>query len=104
MRGTNMFHSYLRKLAKRLQLLGDSPARRKEKRQCRLVLESLESRDVPAPLTWAGGINLPLAGGIAAVPEGTSLLTLAGQGTTSYAVSATSPTWQATATAAVQPL
>jgi hypothetical protein len=69
-----------------------------------LVLEALEPRDVPAPLTWADGINLPLAGGIAAVPEGTSLLTLAGQGTKSYAVSATSPTWQASAAATVQPL
>ena len=52
------------------------PTRRKQTRRYVLVLENLESRDVPAPLTWAGGINLPLAGGIAAVPEGTSLLTL----------------------------
>src|SRR6516165_9819744 len=80
------------------------PTRRKQTRRYVLVLENLESRDVPAPLTWAGGINLPLAGGIAAAPEGTSLLTLGGQGTTSYAVSATNPTWQASAAATVQPL
>src|SRR6516165_2638957 len=80
------------------------PTRRKQTRRHVLVLESLESRDVPAPLTWAGGINLPVAGGIAAAPEGTSLLTLGGQGTTSYAVSATNPTWQASAAATVQPL
>jgi hypothetical protein len=97
-----MFGKYLRNSVKFLRHIGNKPARRQVWRA--FVLEALESRDVPAPLTWAGGINLPLAGGIAAVPAGTSLLNLAGQGTTSYAVSVTNPTWQASAAATVQPL
>jgi hypothetical protein len=75
------------------------------RRQPPPLLECLEDRTLPAPLTWAAGVNLPLAeGGIVAQPEGTSLLTMAGPSTTSYSLTATNPTWQATITAAHQPL
>jgi hypothetical protein len=70
-----------------------------------LVLESLESRDLPAPLTWAPGVNLPTPqGGIVAEPYGGKMLVLGGPTTTSYNVSVTNPTWQATVTPTVQPL
>src|SRR5262249_50990566 len=69
-----------------------------------LVVEALESRDVPAPLTWATGVSLPTGGGTVAQPEGTGLLVLAGPTTTSYNLTVTDPTWKATATPTVQPL
>ncbi len=100
-----MFANHLRKLARLLRALGARPVRRQRPRRSLLSLETLEARDVPAPLTWSTGANLPLAeGGIVAQPEGASLLTLAGPGTTSYALSAAYPSWQASATPTAQPL
>ena len=79
--------------------------RRQPLRTGLLVVETLESRSLLAPLAWAVGANLPIAeGGIVAQPEGTSLLTLAGPTTTSYTLSATYPSWQASAAPTVQPL
>jgi hypothetical protein len=70
-----------------------------------LTLEWLETRDLPAPLTWAAGESLPVAeGGIVAQPSGTGLLALAGPSTTSYNLSATDPSWLATITPTVKPL
>jgi hypothetical protein len=99
-----MFKHYLRKLATILGINRDRPARRRAGRSA-LLLERLESRDLPAPLTWAAGVNLPAAaGGIVAEPVAGVVLTLAGPTTTSENVSVTNPTWKASATAAVQPL
>jgi hypothetical protein len=68
-------------------------------------MEWLESRDLPAPLTWAAGVTLPMAeGGIVAQSEGTSLLALGGPTTTSYTVAATDPTWHANVKPTAQPL
>jgi MBG domain/Immunoglobulin domain/Kelch motif/Galactose oxidase, central domain len=100
-----MFAKYLRKATNFLRGTGDRPVRRRRPAWPGLVLESLESRDLPAPLTWAAGVNLPTAAaGIVAQPEGAKLLVLAGPTTTSYNLSATDPTWQATLTPTVQPL
>jgi hypothetical protein len=97
-----MSGQFLRNTARLLHRRCNKPAKRS---LCStLVLESLESRDVPAPLTWAGGVTLPTSGGIAAAPEGISLLLAGGLTTTSYNLTATNPTWQAAATATVQPL
>ena len=75
------------------------------RRPVRLSLEALEGRELPAPLSWAAGVSLPIAaGGIVAQPEGTSILALAGPATTSYNLTATDPTWQAKLTPTVQPL
>jgi hypothetical protein len=100
-----MFGKYLRKPTKFLGNLSNKPARRRRPAWTVLVVESLEARDLPAPLTWAAGVNLPTAeGGIVAQPEGTRLLALAGPTTTSYNVSVTDPTWQANVAPTVQPL
>jgi hypothetical protein len=79
-------------------------AQRQRPRGKSLILESLESRDLPAPLAWAAGVNLPTAGGIVAQPEGVNLLVAAGPTTTSYGLTATNPSWQASTPATVQPL
>src|SRR6516164_8916555 len=98
-----MFNGFLNRLPRALGVSSHRQSRRFA--GTKLALEALESRDLPAPLTWAPGSNLPLAeSGIVAQAEGTSLLTMAGPGATSYAVSATVPTWKAGYTAAVEPL
>jgi MBG domain/Kelch motif/Immunoglobulin domain/Immunoglobulin I-set domain/Galactose oxidase, central domain len=100
-----MFNGFLARLPRALGVSSHRQSRRRRFAWTRLALEALESRDLPAPLTWAPGANLPLAeSGIVAQAEGASLLTMAGPGATSYAVSATVPTWKAAYTAAVQPL
>jgi hypothetical protein len=100
--GANMFGKFLRRPAKFLRSTGNKPAERS--RWSALVLETLESRDVPAPLTWAAGVNLPTSGGIVAESQGSNLLVAAGPTTTSYHLTATYPSWQASTTATVQPL
>jgi hypothetical protein len=56
-------------------------------------------------LTWATGLNLPTpAGGIAAQPEGSPVLVLAGPTTTSYNLGVTDPMWKAGVTPTLQPL
>ena len=100
-----MFGKFLRKPAKFLRSIGNKSARSPRPRWSALVLESLESRDLPAPLTWAGGVTLPApAGGSVAQAEGAKLLILAGPTTTSYNATVTNPAWQATVTPTVQPL
>lgn len=100
-----MFRFYLRKLAATLGVDGRAPAKKRRPRRSSLGLENLELRNLLAPLAWAPGANLPLAeAGIVAQPEGTGLLTLAGPSTTSYALSATYPSWRATTSPTHQPL
>jgi N-acetylneuraminic acid mutarotase len=100
-----MLEKHLRKAMTFLQNLGSKPDRRRRPGRRVLLLESLESRDLPAPLTWAAGVNLPAAeGGIVAPPQGGGVLVLAGPTTTSYNVSVTDPTWRAKVTQAVEPL
>ncbi|HEV3263088.1 MAG TPA: kelch repeat-containing protein, partial [Gemmataceae bacterium] len=99
-----MFAKYLMKATKFLRSMSNQPVRRRRPAWRGLVLETLELRDLPAPLTWAAGINLPTEGGIVAQAEGTKLLVLAGPTTTSYNLSVTNPTWKASATPTVQPL
>ena len=100
-----MFAKYFRKPATFLRSIGDKPVRRRRPAWSASVVEVLESRDLPAPLTWAAGVNLPVAAaGIVAQPEGTSLLVLPGPTTSSYNLSVTDPTWQAIVTPTVQPL
>jgi hypothetical protein len=78
---------------------------RKATPTARLTLERLEGRDLPAPLTWASGVNLPTAeGGIDALPASGNMLVLGGPTTTSYNVSATNPTWQANVTSTAESL
>ena len=100
-----MFESFLQKLSNLFQVSKHRRARRRPPPRATLLLESLESRDAPAALTWAPGVSLPTAeGGLVAQPEGTSLLALAGPTTSSYNLSVTDPTWQASMTPTVQPL
>jgi hypothetical protein len=100
-----MFQSHVRKLPRFLSALSNKSTSCRRSKWSVLTLESLESRDVPAPLTWAAGVNLPApAGGIVAQPEGARLLVLAGPTTTSYNLSVTDPTWQAAISPTVQPL
>jgi hypothetical protein len=97
-----MFGNFLRRTAKVLRNSGNTSVRRS--RRSTLGLEHLESRDVPAPLTWAAGVNLPTSGGLVAEEQGPSLLVAAGPTTTSYHLTATNPSWLATTSATVQPL
>jgi hypothetical protein len=100
-----MFKNFRQQVARIFRAGGDRPARRSRLRRRALVLECLESRDLPAPLTWAAGVSLPVAeGGIVAQPSGTRVLALAGPTTGSYNVSVTDPSWQAIVTPTVQPL
>jgi N-acetylneuraminic acid mutarotase len=63
----------------------------------RLALEVLEGRDLPAPLAWAAGTNLPSArGGVVAVIQSNNVLVLGGHTTDTPLLTATNPTWQAT--------
>jgi hypothetical protein len=63
-------------------------------------LECLEGRDLPAPLTWAAGVNLPAArGGVVAAVQGSSILVFGGTTTDVTTISATDPTWKASASA-----
>ena len=52
-----MFRKLLRKFTKSLRSISSAAARNQRRKP--LVLEILESRDLPAPLTWAAGVNLP---------------------------------------------
>ena len=97
-----MFGKFLRHPAKLLRSADKKPARGSLWRG--LVLEGLEARDVPAPLTWATGVNLPTSGGIVAEPQGASLLVAAGSTTSSYHLTAAYPSWQASTTATGEPL
>src|SRR6516164_7839158 len=100
-----MLKNCWQQLARALGINSDRRARRLRSKRSALVLEYLESRDLPAPLSWAAGVNLPTAeGGIVAAPSGSNLLALAGPTTTSYNVSATDPTWLATVAHTHQPL
>src|SRR5262249_6195609 len=103
--GGRMFRHYLHKLA---TIFGMNRARRDRRRPARrstVVLESLEARDLPAPLTWAPGVNLPTPeGGSVAEPYGGKRHAIGGPASQSYNVSVTNPTWQAGATPTVQPL
>jgi hypothetical protein len=99
-----MFSIYLQMLARTLGIKKTRPARRRTGRHT-LFVECLESRNLPAPLTWAAGVNLPApAGGIVAQQEAGGVLALGGPTTTSDNVSVTNPTWQAKITSTVQPL
>jgi hypothetical protein len=100
-----MFQRYLHQLATILGTHRNRPAQRRQPRRSTVVLESLETRDLPASLTWAAGVNLPApAAGLGAVPSGSNLLVLGGPSTTSDNLSATNLTWQAKLTSTVQPL
>ena len=56
-----MFAKHLFKSMKFLRTIGHKPAGRRRAAWSRLTLEHMELRDVPAPLTWAAGVNLPAA-------------------------------------------
>jgi hypothetical protein len=60
-----------------------------------LSVEALESRDLPAPLTWAVGASLPVAqGGVAAVSQG-DIFVIGGTTPNVTYLTATDPSWQA---------
>jgi hypothetical protein len=63
----------------------------------RLVIERLERRECPAPLTWFAGPNLPTPrGGVVAAIQGGDIAVLGGGVNDVPAVTITNPTWQAT--------
>ena len=100
-----MFHRFLESFTEYLSIMGRQSAKHRRGGRSALVLEALESRDLPAPLAWAAGVNLPTAeSGIVAQMEGTKLLVVAGPTTTSNTLTVTDPTWQATVGTTVQPL
>jgi hypothetical protein len=66
----------------------------------RLQVEWLEGRDLPAPLTWAAGVNLPAArGGVVGAVQGPNILVFGGTTTDVTSVSANDPTWKASVSA-----
>jgi hypothetical protein len=60
------------------------------------MFDCLEERDLPAPLTWAGEVNLPTArGGVVAAPaSGGGLVVLGGPTADVPSFAAANPTWQ----------
>jgi hypothetical protein len=78
-----------------LQWLGRKSTQQVGRRQGRrLNLEPLESRDLPAPLTWSSGINLPSArGGDAAVLETDNSILVLGGSRTVNQLAATGTAW-----------
>jgi hypothetical protein len=64
----------------------------------RLYVEYLESRDLPAPLTWFAGPNLPapLGGAVAAADQGSAYTLLGGGPSSVLTVSPANPAWQGT--------
>ena len=100
-----MLKNYLRKCAKVLRPDHGKPSVRRGAASRRLVLEHLETRAVPAGLAWSVGASLPLAeAGLAALPQGASLLVVGGPTTASQTLTATDPSWKAVLTPTVQPL
>ena len=99
-----MFHRLPGRSTRFHRVIGETRSRRRRSERRALVVESLESRELLAPLAWATGVTLPTAGGIVALPEGTSLLVLGEPATTSYNLTATDPSWQANVGTTVQPL
>jgi hypothetical protein len=60
-------------------------------------IERLESRDLPAPLTWFAGPNLPTAeGGLVTASQGAAFRVLGGGASNVWTVTATDPTWKST--------
>jgi hypothetical protein len=71
-------------------------ANRKLHARQRLLIEQLEGRDLPAPLTWAPGVSLATArGGVVADLLGGEVAVFGGGTTAVPALSITNPTWQA---------
>jgi hypothetical protein len=100
-----MFGTYLQNVARFCRVIDAKPTRRRRSRWHVLTVEGLESRDLPAPLTWAPGVNLPMPeGGIVGQAQGASLLALAGPTTTSYNLAVTDPTWKASVAPTVHPM
>jgi hypothetical protein len=98
-----MFGSYLRRFAKTVR--GRKCIRGRRSRWNASGLENLEPRDMLSALAWSTGANLPdAAAGLVAQPAGANLLIMGGPSTTSYDLSATYPSWQASASPTVQPL
>src|SRR6516162_1543764 len=90
-----MFASFLRRaetINRPVSHSRQTPGRRARRR---LSVEALESRDLPAPLTWAAGASLPVAqGGVVAVSQG-DIFVLGGTTPNVTYLTATDPTWQA---------
>ena len=100
-----MFATYFRKLGTPLNAKGRRTAARRRRNGNKPLLTHLETRDLPAALTWAVGTYLPIAeGGIAAAPSGANVLVLGGPSNVSYTVTASDPTWKAAIGPTVQPL
>jgi Kelch motif/Fibronectin type III domain/Putative Ig domain len=72
-----------------------TPSRKKSKRQP-LIVQNLESRDVPAPLTWTMGPGLPTArGGVVAIQAANATTVVLGGPTNDVpSFAAANPTWQ----------
>jgi MBG domain/Kelch motif/Immunoglobulin domain/Galactose oxidase, central domain len=100
-----MFDNFLRKIATFVRVPRSKNLRRQKLPHRLLLLESLETRNLPAPLTWAVGASLPAPeAGIAVQTKGTGLLALAGPSTTSYNVSVVDPAWKTSFNPTVQAL
>jgi hypothetical protein len=68
---------------------------RPQERRFRPLLERLEVRDLPAPLTWEAGASLPVAqGGVVGVSQG-NIFVLGGTTPNVTYLTATDPTWKA---------
>src|SRR6516225_4721038 len=90
-----MFASFLWKAEIMCRTVSRSRQTQGRRARQRLSVEALESRDLPAPLTWAAGASLPVAqGGVVAVSQG-DIFVLGGTTPNVTYLTATDPTWQA---------
>jgi hypothetical protein len=94
-----MFHAFLGKLLASSRNNRGTASTRKRLGRPRIGVRRLEGRDLPAPLTWAPGVNLPLAraGAVAVQASNQDTVILGGSpgGTTAPTFAAAYPTWQA---------
>jgi hypothetical protein len=89
-----MFSHLLRRFASSRHHLSASPRSRRRTQQ-RLDVDLLESRDLPAPLTWFAGPALPAArgGAVAAADQGSAFTLLGGGPSDVVTVNPADPAW-----------
>jgi hypothetical protein len=90
-----MFHRFLQQFIPFSRTQSPGARARQRPGRSRLQVELLESRDLPAPLTWAAGASLPVAQGDAVAVSQGDIFVLGGTTPNVTYLTATDPSWQA---------
>jgi len=93
-----MLQNWLRKFISSSQKRATGSSTRRRAPRSRLRVEFLETRDLPAPLSWAAGVPLPLAtAGVAAVQNSSQSTVILGESSGAILVptfAAANPAWE----------